>query len=54
MYSTIYHDGTWTPAELERFRKGEMIDRHGKRYQVCAGCRKIVCITRFGGFHLCA
>jgi hypothetical protein len=53
--ATVWHDGTWNRDELLRMAKGERIDRNGKRYGMCSGCRIIVRLDKpiFGSLHLC-
>ena len=51
----VYADDSWTKEELEHMAKGNLIDRHGKRYGVCPRCCKVVCLTKvfFGSTHFC-
>jgi hypothetical protein len=53
---TIYHDGTWSEEELRQMAAGKFVDRNGKRYGICRGCRKVIRIDHplFGSVHLCA
>lgn len=51
----IWHDGTWNNDELRRMVAGERIDRNGKRYGMCPGCRAVVRLDKplFGSLHFC-
>ncbi len=51
----IWHDGTWNNDELRRLAAGERIDRNGKRYGMCGGCRTVIRLDRpiFGSLHVC-
>jgi hypothetical protein len=49
-------DGSWLPEEIEKFTRGEIVDRGGKRYRVCGVCHKVICLNKrfVGSVHFCA
>ena len=51
---TIWSDDTWNKDELRRLVAGERIDRNGKRYGMCFGCRTVMRIDKpiFGSLHV--
>ncbi len=51
----VYHDGTWNGDELQRMANGELLDRNGKRYGICRGCRTVIRLDKpiFGSYHFC-
>jgi hypothetical protein len=56
MAAMFHHDGSWLPVEIEAFKRGEIVDRGGKRYRVCGGCQKVICLNKrlLGSVHICA
>jgi hypothetical protein len=53
--STIWHDGSWNRDELIRMAQGERLDRNGKRYAMCSGCRTIIRLDKpiLSSLHVC-
>lgn len=51
----IYHDGTWTKEELSKLSSGVRLNRFGKWYAMCSGCRTVVCLNKrlLGSIHFC-
>lgn len=51
----IWHDGSWSRAELQRMADGEFIDRNGKRYAVCQDCGSVIRMDKplLGSMHSC-
>lgn len=51
----VYHDGTWNMSELKRLVAGELVDRNGRRYGMCQGCRTVIRVDKLliGSLHIC-
>jgi hypothetical protein len=55
LWFLFFNDGSWLPEEIDKFARGEIVDRGGKRYRVCGGCHKPICVNKrlLGSLHFC-
>lgn len=45
----------FTENEIEKLKRGELVQVDGKRYRICQSCNQIVCLNKklFGSWHFC-